>query len=208
MCLYLYIQPKANVLLVAKMVRFEDIGDDKACDDLTQEERRKFHVLKDKVVEMQKKALDHYKNKRYRHAISVGQSAIKNLELCNVANESEQAEQQKMLIDLYKHLCDCYIKTQDWKKACIMVNELRHRTKDKQNVEIMLNEAIALSNIEDDFKRSIAILRKAQKIDPHNESINIELSKQISKQQEYEKGQKKMWSRALEIKSNAENASN
>lgn len=65
------IKPKADVLLVARIISFDETGDENACDDVPEEDRRKFHVLKDKIVQMHKKALDHFKNNRYRYAIKV-----------------------------------------------------------------------------------------------------------------------------------------
>lgn len=194
--------------MVAKLNRFEDIGDENACDNLTNEERKKFQTLKEKVIEMQKKSLDHFKYKRYRYAISVGQSAIKNLEFCTVANESEQKEQQKLVNELYSHLSDCYVKTQDWKKTCLMVNELRRRTDISRNVGIMLNEAIALSHIEDDdYKRSISILRKAQQIEPHNESVNHTLAEVLAKAEKYKNEITAIWKKALNLKAEVDSES-
>ncbi|XP_055305098.1 inactive peptidyl-prolyl cis-trans isomerase shutdown [Sitodiplosis mosellana] len=198
------IKPKADVLLVAKMIDFIDTGDENACDSLSQEDRRKFAVLKDKVIEMMKKLQDHFRNKRYRYAINVGQTAIRNLEMCQVANEDEQTEQQKFLNDLYIQLTTCLVKTEDWKKCCTMVNELRRRTNISRNVPVMLNEAIALSHIEDDYKRSINLLRNAQKLEPHNELVNSTLDEVLAKEEKYRKQSQDMWRKALEVKSKAD----
>lgn len=189
---------------MAKLIKFEDIGDENACNELTKEERKKFHFLKPKVNEMRKNSLDHFKNKRYRYAISVGLDAIKNLEFCTVANESEQTEQQQMLIELYSHLSSCYIKTQEWNKTCLMINELRRLTDINRNVNILLNEAIALSNIEDDFCRSIGLLKKAQKIDPHNDMVNRTLADVLKKEEKYKSDTKEMWAKAFDVKAKAD----
>lgn len=198
------IKPKADVLLVAKLIDFEEIGVENACDGLSEEDRRKFHVLKDKINEMYKKSLDHIRNKRYRYAISVSQAAIRNLELCQVANEAEQAEQQKLLNELYIQLSSCYVKTEEWKKCCSMVNELRRRSNISRNITLMLNEAIALSHIEDDFQRSIKLLRNAQKIEPHNELVNGTLNEILAKDEKYKLDRQEMWQRALDMKSKIE----
>lgn len=153
---------------------------------------------------MLKKLQDHFRNQRYKYAINVGQTAIRNLELCQVANEDEQAEQQKMLNDLYIQLTTCLIKTEDWKKCCSMVNELRRRTNVSRNVQVLLNEAIALSHIEEDYKRSINLLRSAQKIEPNNELVNRTLNEVLGKQENYRKQSQEMWRKALEVKSKAD----
>lgn len=195
------IKPKADVLLVAKLYDFTETGDENACDDLSQEDRRKFAVLKEKINELLKKLQDHFRNQRYRYAISVAQTAIRHLEMCQVANEAEQDEQQKLLNDLYIQLSTCYVKTNDWKKCCLMVNELRRRTNIKRNVTVLLNEAIALSHIEDDYKRSISLLRSAQAIEPHNELINRTLDEVLTKEEKYRKESQDMWRKAFEAKS-------
>lgn len=198
------IKPKADVLLVAKLTDFIEIGNENACDGLPQEDRRKFAVLKEKVNEMLKKMQDHFRNKRYKYSISVGQTAIRHLEMCQVADEAEQNEQQKLLNDLYIQLSTYYIKTEDWKKCCLMVNELRRRSNISRNVTVMLNEAIALSHIEDDFQRSIELLRKAQKIEPNNELVNKTLDEVLAKEEKYRKESQEMWRKALDVKSKAE----
>lgn len=82
----------------------------------------------------------------------MNQSVIRTLEMCQVANECEQKEQQRILNDIYCHQSDCYVKVQEWKKVCLMVNELRRRTNINRNVKILLNEGIALSYIDDEFQ--------------------------------------------------------
>lgn len=198
------IKPKADVLLVAKLVDFIETGDENACDGLSQEDRRKFTVLKEKINELLKKMQDHFRNKRYRYAISVGQTAIRNLEMCQVADEAEQNQQQKMLTDLYIELSTCYVKAEDWKKCCLMVNELRRRGNVNRNVTVLLNEGIALSHIEDDFQRSISLLRSAQKLEPNNELVNKTLDQVLTKQEKYRKESQEMWQKAFTIKAKAD----
>lgn len=138
----------------------------------------------------------------------VNQSAIRNLEFCQVSNEIEQKEQQQLLNEMYSHQSSCYVKTEEWKKVCSMVNELRRRTNVSRNVTILLNEAIALSNIEDDFERSIKLLRSAQKIEPHNEEVNQTLKAILEKEKKYKQERKNMWQKAFELKQSVENQSN
>lgn len=65
------IKPQADILLVANLVDFNETGDENACENLSEEDRRKFHVLKDKIIQLHKSGLDHFKNQRYRYAIKV-----------------------------------------------------------------------------------------------------------------------------------------
>lgn len=149
---------------------------------------------------MVKKMEDHIRNQRYKYAINVAQTTIRNLELCQVANEDEQKEQQKLLDDLYIQLIACLVKAENWKKCCSTVNELRRRTNISKNVPVIVNEAIALSHIEDDFKRSINLLRKAQNIEPHSELVNSTLAEVLAKEEKYRKQSQDMWRKALDVK--------
>lgn len=160
-------------------------------------------MVKKKIGDLYKKSLDHIKNKRYAYAIKISQMAVRSLEFCQVADEEEQAEQQSLLNTLYIQLSDCYIHTENWKKCCLMVNELRRRNI-KENASVMLNEAIALSHIEDKFDRSINLLRKAQQIEPQNELVNKTLADILKKDEKYKKEQQDMWQRALAMKAKVE----
>ncbi|XP_031632253.1 inactive peptidyl-prolyl cis-trans isomerase shutdown-like [Contarinia nasturtii] len=198
------IKPKSDVLLVAKLISFDEIGDEHACDEISEEDQRKFHVIKDKIDEIYKKSLDHIKNKRYRYAITASQTALRKLEWCQVADEKEETEQQSFINKLYIQLADCYIQVENWKKCCLMINELRRRSNISQNVSVMLNEAIALSNIEETFGRSIKLLRAAQQIEPQNEMVNKTLAEILEKDAKYKKEQQEMWKRALDLKAKVE----
>lgn len=96
------------------------------------------------------------------------------------------------------------MKTEEWKKVCSMVNELRRRTNISRNVKVLLNEAIALSNIDDDFQRAINLLRSAQKIEPHNEEVNQTLSVILAKEEKYKQERKNMWQKAFDLKLSTE----
>lgn len=179
------IKPKADVLLVVKMINFTDIGDETACDNVPDEDRRKFTVMKEKIIDLDKKARDYIRTKNYRNAIGLYQSAIRNLEFCQLANEDEQREQEKLLIEFNTQLMECYMGDKNWKKVCLTVNELRRRTNDQPNVKILYNQAVALSFIEDDYVRSVKLLRNAQQLEPHNEMVNSKLNEILAKAEKY-----------------------
>lgn len=201
---------KADILLVAKLINYIDIGDANACDDVPAADRRKFNVVRDKVDLLHKKALDDMRNKRYGQAIGVYQKAIRNLDFCTLANEEEQVQQQKMLFEYYVDLAECYVHSGNWKKVCVAVNELRRRNAGyvKRNVNILLNEAIAVSHIEDDYGRSIGMMKKAQLLDPCNERVNRELNNLIAKKEKYDKEYKAMCQKAFGVMAKAGSPSN
>lgn len=198
------IKPKADVLVVMKLLNFVEVGDENACDNVSAADRRKFVVMKPNIIEQQKRANDHFANKRFIHARRVNQEAIRHLELCQVADDKEQNEQQKLLIQLYTSLCDCYLETEDWKKVCSMINELRRLTDIKRNVKLLVNEGIALSKINDEFDRSIELLKRAQQIEPNNQFVNQTLNGIIESKKKYESERKAMWQRAFQVKQSVE----
>lgn len=197
---------KADILMVAKLIDFVDTGDAQAVDDVAPEDRRKFHAIHEKVDMLHKKALDDKRCKRYGSAIALYRKAIQTLELCNLANEVEQEQQQKMLFEYYVNIMECYFHNSNWKKVCTMVNELRRRNPGRVNkdVNILLNEAIAVSNIEDNYGRAIGMMKKAQMLDPCNERVNRELNNLITKKEKYEKEYKAMCQKAMGIKIKAD----
>lgn len=201
------IPEKADILLVAKLINFLDTGNDKACDDVPQEDRRRFHIIREKVDLMHKKALNDMRNKRYGSAIGVYQRAIRNLEFCQLASEDEQNQQQTMLIEFYTKLCECYLHQANWKKVCVTVNELRRRNAAyvKKNVNILVNEAIAVSHIEDDYTRAIEMMKVAQYLEPNNERVNRELNSLVTKKQKYDQEQKDMWQKVFSLKAKSDN---
>lgn len=194
------IKPKADVLAVIELINFVDIGRDGEAEQINASDRRKFHVLKTKIIEKQKRAIDNFNNRRFAYAKMVNQEVIRELELCQVADDAEQAEQRELLVQLYTHLSDCYLELEDWKKACSMVNELRRLTNVKQNVKILVNEAVALSNIADGLERSIELLRHAQRIEPNNGKVNQTLACVVAANDKYKAERKAMWQRAFQTK--------
>lgn len=194
------IKPKADVFVIIELIDFIDIGRDGEAEQIHENDRRKFHVLKTKIIEKQKRAIYNFNNRRFVHAKMVNQEIIRELELCQVADDAEQAEQRKLLVQLYTHLSDCYLELEDWKKVCSMVNELRRLTNVKQNVKLLVNEGIALSNIADGFERSIELLRQAQRIEPNNDQVNKILASVVEANDKYKTERKEMWQRAFQVK--------
>lgn len=200
---------KADILMVAKLINYLETGDGNACDDVPAEDRRKFNVVRDKVDLLHKKAVDDMRNKRYGQAIGVYQKAIRILDFCTLANEDEQEQQQKMLLEYYIDLAECYLHNGNWKKVCITVNELRrlNAVYVNKDVNILMNEAIAVSHIEDNYQRAIGMMKKAQLLDPCNERANRELNDLITKKEKYDKEFKDMCQKALGVKAKADSQS-
>lgn len=194
------IKPKADVLLIVKLIDFHEIGSEAACEQLSNDELRQFRLVKEKAIEMQLKASDFSRKHLYSHAIRVNLEIIQRILFCDIENEDEIDDKTKLLADIYAKLIDCYIKVEDYKRAHSMVNDLRKISDVDQNVNVLVNESIALGKIDDDYKRSIELLRKAQKIDPHNERVNNVLADMQKAHDKYQKDTKSFFQKAFQSK--------
>lgn len=194
------VEPDADVLLVAELVNFYETGSENACEDLSADELRQFHLVKNKVSKMQLKAIDFKRNHLYSHAIRVNLEIIQRVLFSDIANENEMIAKNKLLADVYAHLIGCYIKVEDFKKAHSMINDLRKISDVDQNVHVLLNEAIALSKIDDNYDQSIGLLRMAQKIDPHNSDVNSILDEMLKARDKYKEETKTFFQRAFQSK--------
>lgn len=190
------IPAKADVLLVVKLRRYKEIGDE---DDAPKEDRNKFSIIYKKALEWQKNAKYNFDINRYAQSVLKAHSAIESLEICRLANKDEEESQKKLLTELYIHLMDCYNKLEDWKKTCLMVVELKRLCDVNQNVNILLKHGIALVRFSE-FDKGLKLLRKAQAIDPHDESVNNALKSALETRDKYDRETKAMWARAFQTK--------
>lgn len=194
------VKPNANVLLVAKLVDFQEIGSETACEQLNDDELRKFRLVKVKVIEMQKKVHDFCRKNLYANAIRVNLDMIQRVLFTDVENEDEQSEKNAFLGEMYTKLSDCYVKVEDFKKAIAIIQDLRKIVDIDQDVDVLVNEAIAFGKIDDDYKRAITLLRKAQLLDPNNKRVNIELSAIQNSHDDYNAQTKRFMQRAFQTK--------
>lgn len=196
------IKQKADILLVAKLVDFEEINVEDATEQQSSENRRKFQNVKKKVMEMRDKALSYARCERYRIAWRTLSSAARMLELCQLANEFEQNEQHRMLIDFFTDLMGIFAKDNEHRKVCLMVNELRRLKNVKADINVLLHEAIAVSHIDETSQRALEIIARCEKIDPGNEFVAETKIAIIERSKSYEDDMKMLWQRAMSIKSN------
>lgn len=194
------IKPNADVMLVAKLVDFREIGSEHACDNLTDEELRQFAVVKVKALEMFHQVKDLQRKNSYAHAIDVGSKIMDRLRFCAIENGEEEKEKRKFIADIYVVLIDCYVKVEKYKKVVSMVNELRGFIDIDSNVNVLVNEAIAYSKIGDDFNRAIGLLCKAQQIDPHSKLVNDTLADVQKARQKYKDDTKEFMRKAFQMK--------
>lgn len=194
------IKPQADVLLVAKLVDFEEIGAENACENLTDEELRTFSAVKSKALEMLAQTKDLNTKGSYAHGINVGLQIIDRLRFCEVDNDEEIKEKCKLIDDVFIELIDCYVKVEKYKKALSMISQLRESMDVDKNINLLVNEAIAYNKLDGDFERSIELLRKAQMIDPHSKLVNHTLSEVQKKRDKYKNDTKEFMRKAFQVK--------
>lgn len=195
------VKPKSDVLLVAKLVDFVEIGSENACAQLTDEELRQFSSVKGKALEMLAQVNDLKEKRSYAHAISVGMQIIDRIRFCTIESDEEKTEKSELLNDVGIMLIDCYVKAEKYQKAITMIDHLRRSMDVDNNVSVLVNEAIAYSKIGDDFTRPIQLLHMAQRIHPHNNLVNGLLAEIQQKQKKYENDTKEFMRKAFQMKS-------
>lgn len=194
------IKPKSDILLVAKLVNFREIGSENACDELSSEELRKFQAVKEKVAEMQKKVADLCRKCEFSRAIHVSLQIIQRLQFCDIENDNERKEMNQIIADVYEKVIDYNIKIDNYKDALTYVDRLRKIVNVDKKVYVLVNEAIARSKIDDDYSRAIGLLRKAQQLNPHDEKVNTTLNNIQKACDKYRNETKTFFQRAFQSK--------
>lgn len=198
------IKKKADILLVAKLIDFTEINEDDAAEQQSNEDRRKFRNVKKKVMDMRGKAIVHVRCERYRSATRALLSAAQMLELCHLANDIEQDEQHQMLVEIFTELMTIYGMADEHRKVCLMVNELRKLKNVKNDINVLLHEAIAVSHLDDESERALEILQRCQKIDPNNQFVVETKRAIIERNRKHRDEMKSLWQRAMQIKANVD----
>lgn len=200
MCGAYRIKPKADILLVAKLVDFEEIGTENACEKLTDDELHHYPTVKRRAIEMQMKMLDFYTQRAYVNAIKIGLDIIERVTFCDISTDAESQDRKEFLTNIYVKLIDCYIKVEKYKKSLDMIGKLRRVTKVEQFVDVLVNEAIALSKTADNYQEPIDLLRKAQRLYPHNELVHEILNNLQAEHRKYKTAEKTFMMKAFNVK--------
>lgn len=189
------IPAKSDILLVVILRSFQDIADD----DDDPEGRKKFRSVYKKAIESQKEAKLNFGSRRFICSTQMTHSTIKNLELCRLANKTEEDSQRQLLIELYMHLLECYSKMEDWKKICSMVEELKRLCFINRNAQILFHHGMALVKF-GKFEQGLQKLLSAEKIDPWNVNLALAIKNVLETRNKYQRETKTMWKRAFQTK--------
>ncbi|XP_049290074.1 inactive peptidyl-prolyl cis-trans isomerase shutdown [Anopheles funestus] len=190
------IKPKADALFVIRVINASPAVDGGALAKLTENERRSYEMVKDRVSQIRQYAKDCFKRNLIQKAIVKYLEAVDTLQMCQLKNEAEQEEQQKTLIVIYTSLAVCYNHRDQPKDACRMVNALRNLCDVSKNAKILYQEGKALMKI-GDYDRSRKCLLGAQKLEPHDENIQRTLKELNECSSKHQIEEKRIWTRAF-----------
>lgn len=194
------IKPKADILLVTKLVNFEEIGAEDACDKLNADDLRHYPTVRARVNEMQAKMFDLYDRRAISNAIKIGLEIIERVSYCDILTAADTEDSRELLTSIYVKLIDCFVKVERYKKALDMIESLRKLTNTERFVEVMVNEAIALGKTGDNYKEPIELLRKAQHLYPLNETVHTVLNELQNEQRKYLASTKEFMMKAFQTK--------
>lgn len=191
------IPPKADALFVIQLINFSEMGDEEATENVSKEDRRKYGVMIDKILEVKKSANHYYNQGSYIKAAGAYHKAIDELQKCNLADVKEEEEQHKHLVTLHQNVMMCYNKIDKPAKACSAFNDMKHYIKPNAspNVKALYEYGKALFKL-DEYARSIEVLKKANAMKP-NDSLIIQLLKDVEKKFSSHKSNEKKMFRAM-----------
>lgn len=197
------IPPKTNCLYVVQLINFTETGDDNACEQIEEADKRKFQVVKKKAEEARKRGVECFELVQYDKACRSFHSAISALEFCELENEEEQNEQCNLLIKLYTNLAVCYNKREMWNKTCTMCNDLSRITQIKGDLKILFNYATALLQL-GDYEQARKHARYAYVLDKENVKTNRLLAEIDKQQQAFKNNEVKFYQKMFAVADKAE----
>lgn len=133
-----------------------------------------------------------FKTKNYIAAIQCFKKAVNMLQRCRLADEEEEAIQEKFLKKLYINLVVCYNKVNKPLMACTACNELNRLRSLWNNAKVLFQNSRALRLI-GGYDEAQKRLQRAMKLQPGNEEMEAEYELLM-----------KTWSDNQEAKQNAE----
>lgn len=193
------IKPKADGLYIITVLEATNIGNDQALENISNEEKNKFSVVKTKVLDLMHSARDKYKNGRTVDAIRSWTKAVEALHFCQLKDMNEQNEQTALLERLLTNLAVSYNKEDRPLKTLSSINDLRQIADVSRMCKVLFQEGRAYVKI-GEYDKAKNTLAKALKIQPLNKEIVAELEKLEKRIIKNKREEKEMAERALNFK--------
>lgn len=187
---------KADCLFVIQLLGFSAIGDVNATDNVPAEDKRKFSVMVDKIMDVKASGNDHYGRGAYAKAARVYHQAIDKLEMCQLADEEEEKLQRQHLITLYVNAMACYNKIDQPAKVCSVFKDLSRLTDPSSNAKALFQHGKALITL-GEFVRAKDYLKKAARLRPNDSVIADQLKNLNEKHAAHKKNETDMCRRAF-----------
>jgi len=190
------IKAKADALFVIKLIKFSQVGDENATEKVDEEDKRKYHVMIEKILDVKTSGIDHFKQGSWSRAAASFQKAINRLEMCQLSNEEEEKEQQQHLVKLYTDIMICYNKMDRPKPVCSAFMDLSRLTNTSKNPKALFQHGKALMML-GEYDRSKDALKKASRLKPLDADISNLLKTLEEKHQAHKATESNLWRKAM-----------
>lgn len=190
------IKKEADALFVIQLIKFSEIGDEEAAENVQPEDRTKYGVMIEKIKEVKASGLDYFRNGAYVKAAACFHRAINKLEMCQLKDEEEEKDCEQHLIKLYVNAMTCYNKLNKPKQACSAFKDLTRLDGSSKNAKALYQHGKALMAL-GEFARAKGALTKANRLLPNDSEIAKLLKELDTKHSEHKTTESKMWRRAF-----------
>lgn len=190
------IKKKADALFVIQLIDFSGIGDEAATDNVNTEDRSKYSVMIEKILEVKTSGIDNFRQGNYVKAAASFHRAINKLELCRMKSEEEEKQCNEHLITLYVNVMVCYNKLNRPKQVCSAFRDLTRLTDTSKHAKALFSHGQALITL-GEFVRAKDALKRAYRLKPNDMKI-AELLKTVDKKHSNHKAmESNLWRKAF-----------
>lgn len=172
------VQPAADVLAELKVVKVEEIGDDKSVNKLNEDftQVNTFEDAKVLAKEARLRAKDNFGNGNINAAVRIYQKIIQMLEFAKVDGENETKERDEISIQVLSNLATCFNIQNKSKNTLSTIAQIEAKCSIDNQPKILFTKGKAL-RMSGEYKEALHTLKMAQRIQPNDKTISTELEK-------------------------------
>lgn len=190
------IKRKSDALFVIRVIKFSEVGDEEATDNVAVEDKRKYKSMIGRILDVKTSGIDHFRQGAYVKAASAFHKAINSLEMCQLADEAEEKEQQEHLIMLYINVMTCYNKIDKPRKVCSAYNDLKRLTNVNMKPKALYHYGKALTAL-GEYDRAKEALKSANRLKPNDKEIIDQLKVLEQKHNNFKNTETNLWRKAF-----------
>lgn len=170
------VQPSADILAELKVLKVEEIGDDKSVKKLNDFAQVKtFDEAKELTKEARLRAKDYFDNGNISEAVRMYQKIIQMLHLVKVETAYED-EKNTLFVQIMSNLATCYNIQNKPKKTLSSIQQIESKCSIENQPKLLFTKGKALRML-GEFDEAVITLKKAQLIRPNDHAISKELDK-------------------------------